>query len=297
MGMILGTAAYMSPEQARGKPVDRRADIWAFGVVLYEMLTGKRAFEGDDVSITLASVLKEDPKWSVLPPDLPAPVVRLLRRCLEKEPKRRLSSISDARLELDEKEPVSTTPSAAAVTVARPSLISRVWPALVGVALTPRLRSAMWPAATATPARGGLERFSILAPPEIRSIRTLSASPFHPTARWWRSPSVRCLDPRPQLWVRSLDSLTARRLEGGDGAALVFWSPDSKRIGFLTQGKLKTIARTGGRADVLADAPGPRGGVWTSSNEIIFARTPAARCSRFRRTVVRRRPSPRSIRL
>ncbi len=102
MGMILGTAAYMAPEQARGRTVNRRADVWAFGVVLYEMLTGRRAFEGEDISITLASVLKEDVSWQALPVNLPAPVRRLLRRCLEKDPKRRLSAIGDARLELDE---------------------------------------------------------------------------------------------------------------------------------------------------------------------------------------------------
>jgi serine/threonine protein kinase len=104
MGMILGTAAYMAPEQARGKAVDRRADIWAFGAVLYEMLSGRRAFEGDDISITLASVLKDEPKWTELPADLPPAITRLLRRCLEKDPRRRLSAIGDARLELDERE-------------------------------------------------------------------------------------------------------------------------------------------------------------------------------------------------
>jgi eukaryotic-like serine/threonine-protein kinase len=87
IGTIIGTAAYMAPEQARGRPVDRRADIWAFGAVLYEMLAGRRAFDGDDISITLASVLKEDVKWDALPKDLPAPIQRLLRRCLEKDPK------------------------------------------------------------------------------------------------------------------------------------------------------------------------------------------------------------------
>ncbi len=102
MGMIIGTAAYMAPEQARGRAVDRRADIWAFGVVLYEMLSGQRAFEGEDISITLANVMKDDVDWSALPKDLPAPLARLLRRCLEKDPKRRLSSIGDARLEIDE---------------------------------------------------------------------------------------------------------------------------------------------------------------------------------------------------
>jgi serine/threonine protein kinase len=115
MGMIIGTAAYMAPEQARGKGADRRADIWAFGVVLYEMLTGGRAFDGDDISVTLASVLKEDVKWDRLPSDLPASVRRLLRRCLEKDPKRRLSAIGDARLELDEPaEPEDTAADGAA---------------------------------------------------------------------------------------------------------------------------------------------------------------------------------------
>lgn len=98
MGVILGTAAYMAPEQARGRPVDRRADIWAFGVVLFEMLTGQRAFEGDDVSITLASVLKDDVEWKALPANVPPSVRRLLHRCLAKDPRRRLSSIGDARL-------------------------------------------------------------------------------------------------------------------------------------------------------------------------------------------------------
>ena len=102
VGVLLGTAAYMSPEQARGKAVDKRTEIWAFGCVLYEMLTGRRAFDGDDISITLASVLKEDVSWVALPSDLPASVRRLLRRCLEKDPKRRLSAIGDARLEMEE---------------------------------------------------------------------------------------------------------------------------------------------------------------------------------------------------
>ena len=100
--MILGTAAYMAPEQARGKAVDKRADIWAFGVVLYEMLTGRRAFEGEDISDTLASVLKTEPDWNALAPATPSAIRRLLRRCLEKDRKRRLRDIGDARLEIEE---------------------------------------------------------------------------------------------------------------------------------------------------------------------------------------------------
>ena len=102
LGMILGTAAYMAPEQAKGRAVDRRADVWAFGVVFFETLAGRRAFEGDDVSDVLASVLKTEPDWSVLPADLPAPVRRLLKRCLEKDPKRRLRDIGEGMLQLDE---------------------------------------------------------------------------------------------------------------------------------------------------------------------------------------------------
>ncbi|MDP2319502.1 MAG: serine/threonine-protein kinase, partial [Acidobacteriota bacterium] len=121
MGLILGTAAYMAPEQARGRAVDRRADIWAFGVVLFEMLTGRRAFEGDDISITLAAVLKDEVAWKALPADLPTPLRRLLRRCLEKDPRRRLSSIGDARLEMDD---VSATPAEEALSAAPAAVIA-----------------------------------------------------------------------------------------------------------------------------------------------------------------------------
>ena len=120
MGMILGTAAYMSPEQARGRPVDRRADIWAFGCVLYEMLTGRRPFAGDDITETLATVLKEPPDWSALPRDLPAAVQRVLRRCLEKDPRKRLSAIGDARLELEEPDDVRPAPVAGRGDVTHP---------------------------------------------------------------------------------------------------------------------------------------------------------------------------------
>ena len=115
--MILGTAGYMSPEQARGKPVDKRADIWSFGVVLYEMLTGRRTFEGDTVSDTLASILKTDPDWSRLPADTPPNVRRLLRLCLQRDPKCRLRDIGDARLEID--APGEPAPAPQARTVFR----------------------------------------------------------------------------------------------------------------------------------------------------------------------------------
>ena len=117
MGLIIGTAAYMAPEQARGKAVDRRADIWAFGVVLYEMLSGQRAFEGEDISVTLASVIKEEVSWQALPADLPEPIRRLLRRCLEKDPRRRLRDIGEARLTLE--DPASSEPMTSGRTAPR----------------------------------------------------------------------------------------------------------------------------------------------------------------------------------
>ena len=139
MGMILGTAAYMAPEQAKGRSVDRRADIWAFGVVLYEMLTGRRAFDGDDISEVLASVLKTDPDLSVLPADVPPSVRRLLRRCLQKDPRKRLSAIGDARLELDEIEPAAPAVRATAVPRRR-SIVATLWPAVAGIVLTAAVR-------------------------------------------------------------------------------------------------------------------------------------------------------------
>ncbi|HEY7189867.1 MAG TPA: serine/threonine-protein kinase [Vicinamibacterales bacterium] len=169
MGVILGTAAYMAPEQARGKVVDRRADIWAFGVVLYEMLTGRRAFDGDDVSITLASVLKDDPRWHELPTNLPPPITRLLRRCLEKDSRRRLSSIGDARLELEEREPEHVIPLSSAI-VTRPVRWSRVAPALVGAGVAvAAVTAVLWSTTPASPG-GALSRLSILAPPGERDV-------------------------------------------------------------------------------------------------------------------------------
>ena len=130
LGVILGTAAYMSPEQARGKPADKRSDIWAFGAVLYEMLTGKRAFEGDDISDTLANILKSEPDWSALPADTPPSIRRVLRRCLEKDPRRRTHDIADARLDLDERDAAA----AVAPLPSKPRLVNveRVTWALVG---------------------------------------------------------------------------------------------------------------------------------------------------------------------
>ena len=269
--MILGTAAYMAPEQARGKVVDRRGDIWAFGAVLFEMLSGRRAFLGDDMSDVLASVLKTDPDWSALPADLPAPIRRLLRRCLEKDPRKRLSAIGDARLELNESEP-GTAASHAVTPPAGPSVLARVWPALAGVILTAVVGAIFWPARGPAPGAEAL-RLSVLAPPGT-SIYPDSASVAISPDGSMVAFVVGDLQSVTELWVRSLDSLVARRLEGTEGANLPFWSPDSRRIGFFTRDKLKTVAVAGGRAEALCDAPGSggRGAAWSPSNVIVFAK-------------------------
>jgi Tol biopolymer transport system component len=269
MGMIIGTAAYMAPEQAKGKAVDRRADIWAFGVVLYEMLTGRRAFKGDDISDVLASVLKTEPDWSALPADLPPAVRRLLRRCLEKDPHARLGAISDARLELDEKEPASveTGPRVAA---ARPSPLALLWPALAGVLVTAVVAALLWPASRPDTA-GALTRLSMLPPPGTELYPDSTGVAISPDGTMVAFIVGSLTRSDAQLWVRSLDSTAAHRLEDADGAQLPFWSPDSRRIGFFTTSKLKTIAASGGRAETLCDAPGARGATWSPSNVIVFA--------------------------
>jgi Tol biopolymer transport system component len=270
MGMVLGTAAYMSPEQARGRPVDRRADIWAFGAVLYEMLTGRRAFDGDDVSITLANVLKEDPQWTALPADLPAPLARLLRRCLEKDPRRRLSAIGDARLELDEPETTVVAERAAGLAAPRPSAWSRLWPALIGVLIAGGAAAAAW-SYSASPPAAALARLSMLPPSGERLYPDSTGVAVSPDGTMVAFIVGAVARSEAQLWVRSVDSMAARRLDDAAGASQPFWSPDSRRIGYFTNTKLKIIAAAGGRAETIADAPGGRGGTWSASNVIVFA--------------------------
>ena len=273
IGMILGTAAYMAPEQARGKTVDRRADIWAFGVILFEMLTGHRAFEGDDVSITLANVLKDDPDWRRLPSDLPPSISRLLRRCLEKDPRRRLSAIADARLELDEQEaPPAIAPQPAA-SRRRPFA---AWPAaaLVAATLLGTAGYVFWPSRSGS-ASTVSSRLSILPPANEHLYPDSAAVAISPDGTMVAfvvgavSGAVSGSD--SQIWVRPLESVLPRRLEDTEGGQLPFWSADSRRIGFFSHGKLKTIAASGGRAETLADTPGARGGTWNAENVIVFA--------------------------
>jgi serine/threonine-protein kinase len=275
MGMIIGTAAYMAPEQARGRAVDRRADIWAFGVVLYEMLSGKRCFEGEDISITLASVLKEDVKWDALPSDLPAPLLKLLRRCLEKDPKRRLSWIGEARLTLDDPAALSPgTASSSALTVA-PPIVAPLWrralPWVVaatglGAALVAFMLWAPWRTEPVPTPRRLLAGIGADASLQINLGASAILSPDGTTMVFAAQSAGH---PR-QLFVRKLDQLQAAPLAGTDDAESPFFSPQGDWIAFFSGGKLKKVSVTGGASVPLCDAPNGRGGTWAEDDTIIF---------------------------
>ena len=271
MGMIIGTAAYMAPEQARGKAVDRRADVWAFGVVLYEMLTGTRAFEGDDVSVTLANVIKEAPSWEALPAGVPASVRRLLRRCLEKDPKKRLSAIGDARLELDETE----TPDLAPRPRERPerrSPVRWIWPALAGAALVVAAAALLEPEPRPAPAAG---HFTIelpdAAPVVTLDIPGTNEGPVAVAPDGQQLVYVAADGRGTRLYARTMADLTPRALPGTEGARLPFFSPDGEWVGFFADGKLKKSPIAGGTPAILADAPTGCGASWSPSGEIAFA--------------------------
>jgi Tol biopolymer transport system component len=269
MGLILGTAAYMSPEQARGKAVDRRADIWAFGVVLYEMLTGRRAFEGEEVSDLLVAVLSKDVDLTRLPADVPAPVRRLLRRCLEKDPKRRLGYIGDARLEFDE----PAAPAGSSMASAPPAIspFTRFWPLAAGLIVAAGAMG--WTLSRPAPAVP-LARLSILPPPDTSLSPDSNGLAISPDGRAvaFVVASSASAPLMGQLWVRMLDSTQAREVEGAGDALMPFWSPDSTRIGFFTgSGKLKTFDLSSGRVLEICNADLGRGGTWSRSGVIVFA--------------------------
>jgi Tol biopolymer transport system component len=264
-GVLLGTAAYMSPEQAKGKPVDRRADIWAFGCVLYEMLTGKKAFPGETVTDTLAAVISKEPDWKLLPAGTPMRVRILLQRCLQKDPKLRLRDIGDARISLDEVlsgAPETAPASAAAAPAWRRSLPWAIAGAACLVAALAFVFFRAKPRAPAEPVRfqipapanAALTPFAALSP-DSRKLAFLAGS---------RSGNS-------ELWVHFLDTGESRRLADATGSP--FWSPDSRFVGYESQGKLMKIEATGGPPQTLADIPGSNGfgaGTWNRDNVIVF---------------------------
>jgi Tol biopolymer transport system component/tRNA A-37 threonylcarbamoyl transferase component Bud32 len=266
MGVILGTAAYMAPEQAKGKAADRRADVWAFGVVLFEMITGQQLFTGETGSEVMASVMKEEPDWSRLPSNLPASLRRLLRRCLEKDPKKRLSSISDARLELGEPEGAVGEVSAGP---ARGSRLALAASALIGITLTAAAFLFVVPAFRPAPDRPPA-RVSVLGPEGVTLNFDSSDSAISPDGRLIVF-TVVDRNGANTLWVRPIGELEAHQLAGTEEGHLPFWSPDSREIAFFTGNKLKKIFATGGTVQPIGDVKDARGGSWGSENAIVFA--------------------------
>jgi serine/threonine-protein kinase len=265
-GVILGTAAYMAPEQARGKPVDRRADIWAFGCVLYEMLTGRQAFEGAEVTDVLARIIEREPDFNALPRETPPAVRRLLTRCLQKDRKRRLADVADARLEIEDAllSPARDAPTDAA----RPVSLWRK--AIIGVFVIIVALAAGF---------GGW----ILKPTAPRTI-TRFAITLAEGDRFAGS-AVVALSPdgtrlayivNDGLYLRALDQLDAVLIAGGEGPAsprTPFFSPDSQWVGFWQAGQLKKISVSGGAPVSLCPLQGtPFGATWTANNTILVGR-------------------------
>ncbi len=269
-GMILGTAAYMAPEQAKGKAADRRADLWAFGAVLFEMLTGTRAFRGEDVTDTIVSVISKEPDWTRLPAATPAALRRLLTRCLKKDVKTRLQAIGDARVQIDEL--LSGAPEdASGVSMAPPTASwrgGRLWMAAFAVA-------SLVAVAVAVPALRHLRETPPSAPPETRTeIGTPTTD--EPTS-FALSPDGRQIvfvasgDGASRLWLRSLGTTTAQPLAGTEGATLPFWSPDGRSVGFFAKGALKRLDLGGSFPQTLAPVTTGLGGTWSGDGVIVFA--------------------------
>jgi eukaryotic-like serine/threonine-protein kinase len=259
-GIIVGTAGYMSPEQARGKPVDKRTDIWAFGVVLYEMLTGERIFEGETMSDTLAQVLTKEPNLSRVPQKLR----RLLSRCLQKDPTKRLRDIGDVRFLLDEDAPPEVPKnknalSATALMLAAAAIIATV---VLGITSYRRFFTPDTPQPNAL-------KLSLLLP-DRATFNDGSVPALSPDGRWLAISAI--VNGQQALWVRELNGHGARLLAGTDGAMYPFWSPDSRWIGFFTAaGKLKKIDVARGPAIMICDAPAGRGGTWNQNDVIVYA--------------------------
>ncbi len=282
-GVILGTAAYMSPEQARGTAVDKRADLWAFGVVLYEMLTATRLFAGATVSDTLAAVLKTEPDWTRLPAKTPQPIRTLLRRCLEKDRKRRLDSAAAARLEIDDAAIAPMDDGAAVGASATTARRARL-PWIASLAAAGTLVAAM-----ATPALRHLNEAAPPVPPEMRVEITTPASDA--PLQFALSPDGRALvfvasgDGPSRLWWRPLDQSEARPLPGTEGATYPFWSPDSRSIGFFAGTALHRLDIGGGTPQVLtAIRNATAQGSWSADGTILYAHSGAAPVRRIAAT-------------
>jgi Tol biopolymer transport system component len=264
-GMVLGTAAYMSPEQAKGHEADRTSDVWAFGCVLYEMLSGQPVFGGASTAEILSDVLKSEPDWKRLPPSTPEGIRRLLRRCLEKDRQERLRHLGDARIEIRDAQSGRDINSQLRPTVS----LSRERLAWASAALLFATVAGLAVAWSRQPAPAPLEARLEISTPSTPDPSSFAISPDAKSIVF-----VATSQERLPLWLRRLNSVSARPLAGTDGASFPFWSPDSQSVGFFAEGKLKRIDIDSGSVQPLADAPIGQGGTWSRDGVILFSPLP-----------------------
>jgi Tol biopolymer transport system component len=277
-GLILGTAAYMSPEQAAGKTVDKRSDLWAFGAVVFEMLTGRPTFAGETISHVLAAVLKDEPDWDALPPATPAPIRRLLHRALEKDRKRRLPDAASARLDIDDAlTPSRHTAESGALTSSAGVRPRRAWVqllpwavALLALAIAALGWSGMFRGPAMSPARP--IRFTLA---DLQGVVPIDGNRTQIAISPDGSRLAFVLDGddgQRRIWIRSLEALSAQPLPGTENALTPFWSPDSRALAFFADGKLKRI-ELGGAASPqpVGDFPSSIGATWSAKGVILVA--------------------------
>jgi eukaryotic-like serine/threonine-protein kinase len=314
-GTILGTAAYMSPEQAKGKTLDRRTDVWSFGCVLFEMLSGKQAFSGETSTDILADVIRGEPPWPELPANTPARLAELLRRCLQKDTKQRLQAIGEARIAIEQ--------TLAELTVVANSSIESMAAAAASAAGAPPSATATGASAISTAAASGFSHpasVAIPAPPSKSTLPVILAFLFAVLAAWfaynyfshlpkpapaivtqilppdgetfaltgnYAGPPVLSPDGRylafvstdeagvHRLWIRPLSETKLQLIANSDGATEPFWSPDSRSVGYFAAGKMYRVDISGGASRVVTDTTNSRGGAWSPNGIILYAPNPA----------------------
>jgi serine/threonine protein kinase len=260
-GVILGTAAYMSPEQAKGKSVDKRADIWAFGCILYECLTHKRAFEGETVPETLAAILRGEPDWDILPDSTPQNIRFVLRRCLEKERKRRLRDAADVQIEIEEVRDIEAIQTTTSI---KQSRMAGIW-AVIATILVIVLAA---PAFLYFREQGSEEVIRLQIPvPPMPNDYNMAISPDGRSIAY----VAQSTGSETMLFIRKIESINPWKLNGTEDAAFPFWSPDSRSIAFFAKGRLKRVDVSGGSPRDICAAPAIWGGAWNKDGIIFFS--------------------------
>ena len=276
-GIILGTAIYMSPEQAKGRPTDKRSDVWAFGCVLFEMLTGKRAFDGEDLTDVVAAVVRGEPDWKALPSDLPDHVRTLVKGCLEKDRKARIGDVAVVRYLLEKETSPSSVPVVAEA--ARPRSRSLLaWVGAVAAIAVTAVAAAVWRPWEAATAPASPLRLTAEIGADASLFDNFGASAvLSPDGQVMAFAAVKNIGEGPALYVRRLAQLNATLLNGTEGATSPFFSPDGQWIGFFAGGKLKKVSVAGGSAVTLCDALNGRGGSWAADGSIYFTPSSATK--------------------